>query len=174
MDDGRRLDYIHGHRQGDRPMHIAAHMQKIAKLEQTRSRLNPEEDFELWFWAAMHAGTHAFNAALHHAGITPQERAFAMQPGVYLVAQGDGTFVPELRAAPGDVLHVGRPHIESPLPDDVQRIAHAMERLEAYRDPCVREGKRPTREIIDTCAQAVRECLALLEARLSGADHAAA
>jgi hypothetical protein len=155
-------------------MHIAAHLQKIARLEQARSRMDPGEDFELWFWAAMLAGTHAFNAALHHAGITPQERAFAMQPGVYLVAQRDGTFMPELRAAPGDVLHVGRPHIDAPLPDDVQRIAHAMERMEAFRDPCVREGKRPTPEIIDICAAALRECLALLDGRLSGGEHAAA
>jgi hypothetical protein len=154
-------------------MHVAAHLQKIARFERVRSRLNPEEDFELWFWAAMHAGTHAFNAALHHAGITPQERAFAMQPGVYLVAKPEGRFVPELRATPGDVLHVGRPHIES-LPQDVQRIAHAMERLEAWRDPCVREGQRPTPQIIETCADALRECLALLDARLSGGQHAAA
>src|SRR5215831_5406274 len=115
MDNGRRLAYIHDHRQGDRPMHVAAHLQKIARLERMRSSLDPEADFELWFWAAMHAGTHAFNAALHHAGITPQERAFATQPGVHLVARADGTFVPELRAA-GDVLHVGRPAIEAPLP----------------------------------------------------------
>jgi len=154
-------------------MHVAAHLQKIARLERMRSRLDPQADFELWFWAGMHAGTHAFNAALHHAGITPQERAFAMQPGVYLVAKSDGTFIAELRAA-GDVLHVGRPHIDGPLPDDVQRIAHAMERMEAFRDPCVREGKRPTPEIIDTCAAALRECLALLGERVSGDQHAAA
>jgi hypothetical protein len=154
-------------------MYIAAHLQKIARFERIRSRLNPTEDFELWFWAGMHAGTHAFNAALHHAGITPEERAFAMQPGVYLVARPDGTFAPEMRAA-GDVLHVGRPHIESPLPDDVQRIAHAMEHMEAFRDPCVREGRRPTPAIIDTCAGALRECLALLGQRLSGDQHAAA
>jgi hypothetical protein len=173
MDHGRQVAYIRDHRQGDPPMHVAAHLQKIARLERMRSRLDPEEDFELWFWAAMHAGTHAFNAALHHAGITPQERAFAMQPGVYLVAQGDGRFLPELRAT-GDVLHVGRPRIDSPLPNDVQRIAHAMERLEAFRDPCVREGQRPTREIIETCAEALRECLALLGARIPGDPHAAA
>jgi hypothetical protein len=49
-----------------------------------------------------------------------------------------------------------------------------LERIEAFRDPCIREGQRPTPEIIDTCADALRECLALLDARISGDRHAAA
>ena len=42
----------------------------LARLESLRARLHPMDDFELWFWAAMNAGTHAVNAALHHAGVT--------------------------------------------------------------------------------------------------------
>lgn len=154
-------------------MLIAAHSQKIDRLMQTRSRLDPQADFELWFWAGMNAGTQAFNAALHHAGLTREERAFAMQPGVYLVPQPDGSLAPELRAS-GDVLHVGRPVIEAALPPDVQRIAHAMERMEHYRDPCVREGVAPTPAIIETCAQALDECLSILTERLAGGRHASA
>jgi hypothetical protein len=30
-------------------MGIAAHLQKIARLERLRSRMDPEEDFERWF-----------------------------------------------------------------------------------------------------------------------------
>jgi len=51
-------------------MNVAAHEEKIRRLEALRQRLDPLEDFELWFWTAMNAGTHAVNAALHHAGIT--------------------------------------------------------------------------------------------------------
>ena len=154
-------------------MLIAAHSLKINRLMQTRACLDPAADFELWFWAGMNAGTHAFNAALHHAGLTREERAFAMQPGVYLVVRPDGTFVPELREA-GDVLHVGRPIIEAVLPSDVQRMADAMERMEHYRDPCIREGLVPTPAIVETCAQALDECLRLLQERLAGDRHASA
>ena len=154
-------------------MLIAAHSQKIDRLMQTRVRLDPAADFELWFWAGMTAGTHAFNAALHHAGLTREERAFAMQPGVYLVARSAGTLVPEL-GEPGDVLHVGRPVIEAVLPLDIQRIADAMERMEHYRDPCIREGLVPTPAIVDTCAQALDECLHLLQQRLAGDRDASA
>ena len=154
-------------------MLIAAHSQKIDRLMQTRARLDPAADFELWFWAGMNAGTHAFNAALHHAGLTREDRAFAMQPGVYLVARPDGTWVPEL-GEPGDVLHVGRPVIEAVLPPDIQRIADAMQRMEHYRDPCIREGLVPTPAIADTCAQALDECLGLLQHRLAGDSDACA
>src|SRR5689334_15847748 len=98
-------------------MHIDAHLLKISRLERSRSRLDRSADFELWFWAAMHAGTHALNAALHHCGLTTEDRAFAMQPGVYLVPQPDGRLLPQL-LPPGDVLHLGRPAIAGELPAD--------------------------------------------------------
>lgn len=147
-------------------MHIDAHLLKISRLERSRSRLDPSPDFELWFWATMQAGTHALNAALHHAGLTSESKAFAMQPGVYLVPQADGTLVPQL-LAPGDVLHIGRPRIEGELPADLQDMAHAMETIESYRDPCVREGKPATPEIAAECDAALQECLSLLRRRLS-------
>ena len=147
-------------------MHIDAHLLKISRLECSRSRLDPMADFELWFWATMQAGTHALNAALHHAGLTTEHNAFPTQPGVYLVPQDDGTLVPQL-LAPGDVLHLGRPRIEGELPADVQRMAHAMETIEAYRDPCVRQGRPATPEIADECDAALQQCLSLLRRRLS-------
>jgi hypothetical protein len=150
-------------------MHIDAHLQKISRLERSRSRLDPRADFELWFWATMQAGTQALNAALHHAGLTSESAAFPTQPGVYLVLQNDGVLAPQLMA-PGDVLHLGRPKIQGELPEDVQAMAHAMETIEAYRDPCVREGKPATPEIAAECEAALRECLTLLRRRLS--EHA--
>lgn len=147
-------------------MQIADHMHKVSKLEQLRARLDPLSDFELWFWAAMMGGTHAVNAALHHAGVTLAVDAYATQPGVYLVRQSDGELAPAF-AALGDVLHVGRPVIDAPVPPDVSRMMHAMERIEAHRDPCVRQCHPPTQQIVDTCEQALGECLALLNRRLS-------
>jgi hypothetical protein len=114
----------------------------------------------------MLAGTHALNAALHHAGLTSESNAFPMQPGVYLVPQDDGELAPQL-LAPGDVLHLGRPRIEGQMPADLQRMAHAMETIEAYRDPCVRQGRPSTPEISAECDAALQECLSLLRRRLS-------
>ena len=145
-------------------MQISGHLKKVNKLNRLRARLDPLEDFELWFWATMMSGTHAVNAALHHSGVTEPVEAYAMQPGVYLVPQPDGRLVPKF-AALGDVLHVGRPVIEDPVPEDVHRMMHAMERIEEHRDPCVREGCKPTRAIVDACEQAFDECMAALDHR---------
>ena len=145
-------------------MKISGHLNKIEKLNQLRARLDPLDDFELWFWATMMSGTHAVNAALHQSGVTQPVEAYAMQPGVYLVPQPDGRAVPQFGAL-GDVLHVGRPVIEAPVPQDVAHMMHAMERIEEHRDPCVREGCKPTREIVDACDRAYGECLAILNHR---------
>ena len=146
-------------------MKIDSHLAKIRGLVAARDRLDPLEDFELWFWAGMHAGTHAVNAALHHAGLTRDDEVFAMQPGVYLVPSPDGP--PSARLHPlADVLHVGRPHVPGEIPADVSRMMHAMEVVEHHRDPCVRGDRTPTAEIVAECDAAVRACLELLGRRL--------
>ena len=129
-------------------MNTASHLEKIAKLEALRARLDPLEDFELWFWAAMTAGTHAVNAVLHHAGITRDDDVFPTQPGVYLVPQPDGA----VRAAfhpLGDIMHVGRPKVDGPIPEDVANMMREMEIIEHHRDPCVRGEREATRTIAD-------------------------
>jgi hypothetical protein len=146
---------------------IAAHVDKIRRLETVRRRLDPLEDFELWFWAGMHAGTHAVNAALHHAGLTREEHSFATQPGVYLVPGDGGPPRAELRAL-ADVMHVGRPPVPGSIPGDVVRVMHAMEVIEHHRDPCVRGDRTPTAAIVAECDAALREVMALLDARLAG------
>ena len=55
------------HRPKAQVMQIPGHLNKASKLNCLRTRLDPLEDFELWFWATMNAGTHALNATLHHA-----------------------------------------------------------------------------------------------------------
>jgi hypothetical protein len=146
-------------------MKASCHLDKIAKLEALRCRLDPSDDFELWFWAGMTAGTHAVNAALHHARVTSDDDIFPTQPGVYLVPQPDGSLKPAFRQL-GDVLHVGRPKIDAPVPEDVLAMMHEMEIVERHRDPCVRERCEPTREIVEECEGALGRCLKLLRQRI--------
>jgi hypothetical protein len=146
-------------------MFISSHLQKIERFESARRRLDPHEDFELWFWATMLGGTNAVNAALHDAGITPAESAFPSQPGVYHVPAADGAHVSVLKSH-GDVLHVGRPPIAEPVPQDIGRMMAAMDVIESYRDPCTRGEMEITDKVIAACRDAYDECLRLLQARL--------
>jgi hypothetical protein len=146
-------------------------MQKIAKLEALRARLDPMQDFELWFWTGMTVGTHALNSALHQAGATVAEDAFATQPGAYLVPQQDGSLAARFRPL-GDVLHVGRPRVEAAVPADIVAMMHELEVIESYRDPCLREGLPRSQAIVDECDAALRRCLDLLALRLEK-KHAA-
>jgi hypothetical protein len=149
-------------------VNTAAHLAKIGKLEALRARLDPVEDFELWFWAGMTAGTHAVNAALHHAGVTQGDDMFPTQPGVYLVPQADGTLRNEFHPL-GDVLHVGRPKVEAPVPEQLEAMMHDMECVEQHRDPCLREGRLPTPAIVAECDAALQHCLQLLRDCVPGA-----
>ncbi|CAG2157057.1 hypothetical protein [Cupriavidus numazuensis] len=151
-------------------MKVVSHLEKIAKLQALRDRLDPLQDFELWFWAGMTAGTHAVNAALHQAGVTLDDDMFATQPGVYLVPQADGKLQAAFRPL-GDVLHVGRPKVEAPVPDDIAAMMEDMECIEHYRDPCLREGLVPTEAIARSCDTALRHCLDLLATRMEGGAH---
>jgi hypothetical protein len=147
-------------------MKTSSHLDKIAKLEALRDRLDPADDFELWFWAGMTAGTHAVNAALHQDKVTSDDEIFPTQPGVYLVPQADGSLKPTFRRL-GDVLHVGRPKIDAPVSEDVAAMMHEMEIVERHRDPCLRDRCAPTPEIIEECDSALGRCLQLLRQRIS-------
>lgn len=149
-------------------MKIASHLEKIRRLNDLRARLDPIEDFELWFWSTMVAGTNAVNAALHHAGITPAESAFPSQPGVYYVptVEGGSEYRPVLKPL-GDVLHVGRPPIPGPIPRDIGEMMEAMEKIEHFRDPCTRGDMAIDGTIVATCDGAYSKCLRLLDRKLS-------
>jgi hypothetical protein len=153
-------------------LNVGAHLDKISRLESLRGRLDPLEDFALWFWSAMNSGTHAVNAALHDAGVTQPDDVFPMQPGVYLVPRADGEPRPEFRPL-GDVLHVGRPALDVPVPSDIQEMMKEMEAIEHHRDPCVRGDREPTQAIVDQCDRALRRCLQLLSERLPERAHEA-
>lgn len=149
-------------------MHIASHLEKIGRFESARWRLDPLEDFELWFWATMCSGTNAVNAALHHAGVTPAESAFPSQPGVYQAPQAQGEPRAVLKEL-GDVLHVGRPPIKAPVPEDIAAMMKAMDRIEAYRDPCTRGEMDINPQVVADCEGAYELCLSLMKQRLQGA-----
>ncbi|MHC4708350.1 MAG: hypothetical protein ACYS8I_14835 [Planctomycetota bacterium] len=143
-------------------MKIKSHFKKIERFDALRNRLDAFEDFEIWFWTTMNAGTNAVNAALHASGITSEDGPwYPQQPGVYMVAGDEpGTFKPAFRPL-GDVLHVGRPKIEKPLTKKVQRIAELLAVIEKWREPCVRDGHPVTQEIIDEVNDAYHEAIAL-------------
>lgn len=150
-------------------MMTASHLDKIKRLNDLRSRLDPTADFELWFWCTMVAGTNAVNAALHHAGVTPAEHAFPSQPGVYYVPAAGAappSYLPVLKAL-GDVLHVGRPPVPGPIPDDIGAMMKAMEYIESFRDPCTRGDMNISNEIIAGCDKAYLQCLELLDRRMA-------
>ena len=134
-------------------MRVASHVEKVARLLDVRRRLDPLDDFELWFWATLTAGTNMLNASLHRAGLTSDDPVFSTIPGMHWVRQADGSYARELRG-PGDISHVGWPPVEGHKPDHIVRLEHAMETIEQYRDPCVRGDKAVTRTVVDDCERA--------------------
>lgn len=143
-------------------MRIASHANKIDRLLQLRERLDPLQDFELWYWAGLTAGTNIWNASLHAAGLTSQERVFSTIPGVHVVPQADGSCRRELRG-PGDVSHVGWPAISGEMPEPIQRLEAALHALEEHRDPCLRGDRSPSAAIIDDCNRALAQAVCVYD-----------
>lgn len=148
-------------------MQIASHADKIQRLDGLRGRLDPLRDFELWYWTSLTAGTNMWNATLHAAGLTSEERVFSTLPGVHVVPQPDGSFRRELRG-PGDVSHVGWPPVPGQMPPHVQALEAALHALEAYRDPCLRGGRPATPAIVEDCERAYRQAATICAQALHG------
>lgn len=143
-------------------MRVDAHAEKIRRLQRLRTRLDPLRDFELWYWSSLTAGTNIWNAVLHLAGLTSEERVFSTIPGVHMVPQPDGSFRRELRG-PGDVSHVGWPPIPGEMPAHVQQLEAALHALEEHRDPCLRGDRAPTPAIVAECEQAFARALSVFQ-----------
>ncbi len=143
-------------------MEIASHSEKISRLLGLKARLDPNDDFELWYWTCLTAGTNMWNAALHATQLTPANRIFSTIPGVHVVPQADGSFQRELRE-PGDVSHVGWPAIPGAMPAPVTEMEAALHALEAHRDPCLRGMRQPTTQIIDECEASFLRALTLYQ-----------
>ena len=97
-------------------MRIEAHVEKFRRFDRLRSRFDPEADFELWYWMTLNAGTAIINAALHAAGTTREEDSFTTQiANIYWVPGPQGTRHLADRFGV-DIIHVGMPKINQPLP----------------------------------------------------------
>jgi hypothetical protein len=145
-------------------MRTAAHLEKVRRMDAVRQRLDPVEDFELWFWMSMSGGTHAINAALHQIGVTSDGDYFCTQSSDVYLEPGDapGTWKPAIRFG-CDILHVGMPKIEAPLPPKLEQACDAMKVLEDIRDPCIRGERAITPKLVSTIDDAYRNCLRLTE-----------
>ena len=142
-------------------MNIAAHLQKAIRMDAVRERLDPLEDFELWFWMSMCGGTHAVNAALHHVGATDDGDYFCTQSiDVYLEREGADGWKHALRYG-CDIIHVGMPKLEVPISAPLQQAFDAMLVLEDLRDPCIRGDTAITQQVVKAVDSAYQTCLRL-------------
>ena len=137
--------------QGDPHMNIAAHLSKLDRFDAVRRRLDPNDDFEMWYWMSLSGGTAIINAALHSCGLTDENRYFATQvPDVYVVVSSDGSWR-SVFAQRCDLIHIGLPEITDPLPPWIAKAYAAMEVLENHRDPCIRGDRPITPQLIAEC-----------------------
>ncbi|MFM0658388.1 hypothetical protein [Paraburkholderia sediminicola] len=148
-------------------MRIPSHLEKFRRLSALRGRLDSLEDFELWYWTTLTAGTNALNAVFHDAGMTSDDPVFSTIPGVHLVRHDDGTYQRELRG-PGDVSHVNWPVVDGAGDPDVEALVAAMVALETWRDACVRSDLAPTPAIANECDAAFRQVESILRQRFPG------
>jgi hypothetical protein len=141
-------------------MRVAAHIEKFRRFDSLRSRSDPQADFELWYWMTLNAGTAIINAALHAAGVTREHDSFATQiPNIYSVGGTNGKR--HLEYVFGvDIIHVGMPKIEKALPPAIATAFSAMEIIEEHRDPCIREDRPITDDVIRACSDAYAKCVA--------------
>ncbi|MFD3561246.1 hypothetical protein ACFWVU_16430 [Streptomyces sp. NPDC058686] len=149
-------------------MNIPGHRDKFDRLVALRHRLDPFEDFELWYWTTLTACTNAYNAGAHDAGLTVAEAAFSTIPGMYVVPDADGSWHRELREL-GDVSHVGWPQVGGDKPDDIVLLEHAIHRIEVFRDPCLRGHRRPDAAVVAECDEAFGVVTAVVARRFEAA-----
>lgn len=151
-------------------MLVQAHVEKFRRMELALDRLDPEADPELWIWTSMNGLTHLMNAALHRLGLTKAVDSFHTQvEGLWAIPDRRTGLLADAMHPPGegDVMHLGRPPIPSPLPVAIQRAGASLKVIEDLRAPFVR-GNQPVppgsaagwREAHDRCRS---ELLALVE-----------
>jgi len=149
-------------------VNIDAHLEKVRRMEAVRARLDSLEDFELWFWMSMCGGTHAINAALHRVGATDDGEYFCTQSADVYLERGDkpGEWRHSLRYG-CDIIHVGMPEVQAPIPAPLRDACNAMLVLEELRDPCIRGDRAITPQIVAAVENAYRNCLRLTKSIVS-------
>jgi hypothetical protein len=147
---------------------IEYHLDKVRRISEFRSRLDPLEDFELWMWAAMTAVTNAFNAALHEVGLT--------QPGDYYSYNAVGIYVVPPKVLTewrkevkplGDLVHIGAPPVPFDFPQALGRAAEALQVLEGFRETSVRGNRPVTQADVQICDDAFGRAMAQIMPILS-------
>ena len=141
-------------------MKLSSHLEKFDRFDALRKRFDPEQEFELWYWMGLSAGTAIINAALHCCALTKENDLFATQvPDVYVVVDADGRWHRQL-GTESDLIHVGLPPVKGPVPQEIASAFEAMEIIERYRDPCIRGDHPITHSVITECDEAYRRCVA--------------
>lgn len=145
-------------------MEVAIHMEKVGRLEDLLGRLDPADDFELYMWACMTAGTQALNAAMHTLGVTEPGRLYPHQiPGIYVEPEpvdGEWRLV---MAAPGDVIHLGLPPVDKPVPPVLEEASRSLTFIEDLREVYVRGGEAVTPEVVALCRHAYARLMGILK-----------
>lgn len=144
-------------------MKIEYHLDKVRRISEIRSRLDPLEDFELRMWASMTAATNAFNAALHEMGLT--------KPGDYYSYNAVGIYVVPPKVLSewrkevkplGDLVHIGAPPVPFDFPQALSAAAEALQVVERFRATSVR-GNRPVTEAdVRVCDDAFERAMSLI------------
>ena len=145
-------------------MDITSHLEKLKRFEHARNKLDPQTEFEMWYWMSLSGGTSAINAALHAAKLTGDGDYFSTQSvDVYLHGgkhhQPDSwkpTFMWDV-----DLIHIHMPEISKPLTPKLQQAYDAMQVLEDVRDPCVRGDRKITKKIVRDVERAFTTTVAL-------------
>lgn len=153
-------------------MHIAVHMEKVGRLEDLLGRLDPQEDFELYMWACMTAGTQALNAALHALGVTEPGPLYPHQiPGIYVEPEPvDGRWR-LVMAQPGDVIHLGLPPVDKPVPAVLEEASRSLTLIEDLREVYVRGGAEITPQVVAVCRDAYGTLMGILKPIIAAAPE---
>ena len=110
----------------------------------------------------MTAATHALNAAFHTVGLTEEDDVYPTQVAGVYVAAGAG----RLMKPPGDVLHVGMPPLDRPVPGHLDEACAALGEIEAAGDRFIRGTAAPTPDDLSVCDAAYTRCMTLLVAAI--------
>jgi hypothetical protein len=147
---------------------IEDHVEKAERIGGLRSRLDPADDYELWYWASLSASINLFNAALHHLGATVAEDCFAHNLPVYIRPGATaGTFEAVIRPF-GDLEHVEGEEVEGLIPPRLALAAAALRELEAVRDPGIRGDMAITPALSDGVEAAYLRVLGITRFILDG------
>lgn len=139
-------------------MKTSSHLDKFERLRALRARLDPLEDFELWWWTTLTAGTNALYASRRLASLTESKAA-----GRWNIGERSVRPVSESKDSAG-IDHEAWPNTESP-PQDILSLERALQTIDRHRDPCFHGGREPTRAIVAECEAAFALVCRVLRSR---------